>query len=75
MQKLHSAAPYLCLRVDLGSRVDPEANKWYQSESLSQFPQNKQAMTDGSSIPPSGFAAGKMSPGSSGSNDSGGSDQ
>jgi hypothetical protein len=29
-------------------RADPEANKWYQSESLSQFPKSKEAMTGGS---------------------------
>jgi hypothetical protein len=56
-------------------RADPEANKWYQNESLSQFPKSKQAMTDGSSIPLSGSTAGKAPLGLGGSNGSGGSDQ
>jgi hypothetical protein len=68
------AAPYLSLRV-LELRIDPEANKWYQSESLSQFPKSKQAMTDDSSIPLSGSTAGKTPLGSGGSNGNGDSGQ
>jgi hypothetical protein len=54
--------------------VDPKANKWYQSESLSQFPKSE-VMTDDLPILSSRFVAGKTSSGLGGNNGSGGSDQ
>jgi hypothetical protein len=64
----------MCLRV-LELRADSEANKWHQSESLSQFPKSKQTMTDSSLITPSGSATGKTLPRSGGNNGSDGSAQ